>query len=89
MIGSYFMANGFGQGYFGIQVNSASERRILFSVWSPFSTNNPREIPDDQRITLLKKGEPVHAGNHRLRFTRSLSGMVAIARRTNAAIERE
>ena len=62
VIGSYFMANGFGQGYFGIQVNSATERRILFSVWSPFSTNNPKEIPADQRITLLKKGEPVHAG---------------------------
>ncbi len=62
VIGSYFMANGFGQGYFGIQVNSPTERRILFSVWSPFSTNNPREIPEDQRITLLKKGESVHAG---------------------------
>ena len=62
VIGSYFMANGFAEGYFGIQVNSSSERRILFSVWSPFKTNNPREIPEDQRIKLLKKGEPVHAG---------------------------
>lgn len=34
-IGSYFMSNGFGQGYFGIQVNSATERRVLFSVWDP------------------------------------------------------
>jgi len=62
VMGSYFMANGFAQGYFGIQVNSPTERRILFSVWSPFSTNNPSEIPEDQRIKLLKKGEPVHAG---------------------------
>src|SRR5690606_31343397 len=31
--GSYFMANGFGEGYFGFQVNSNTERRILFSVW--------------------------------------------------------
>jgi hypothetical protein len=62
VIGSYFMANGFAQGYFGIQVNSPSERRILFSVWSPYSTNNPEEIPGDQRITLLKKGDAVHAG---------------------------
>ncbi|MCF7976269.1 MAG: DUF3472 domain-containing protein [Phycisphaerae bacterium] len=61
VIGSYFMANGFGEGYFGIQVNSPTERRILFSVWSPFSTNNPQEIPEDQRIQLLKKGEPVQA----------------------------
>ncbi|MCK7553620.1 DUF5077 domain-containing protein [Chitinophaga sedimenti] len=34
-IGSYYMANGFNGGYFGIQVNSATERRILFSVWDP------------------------------------------------------
>jgi hypothetical protein len=61
-IGSYFMSNGFGEGYFGMQVNSPDERRVLFSVWSPFSTNNPKEIPEDQRITLLKKGEGVHGG---------------------------
>src|SRR5690606_35547827 len=43
-IGSYFMAIGFGQGYFGIQVNADTERRILFSVWSPYSTDDPNEI---------------------------------------------
>ena len=61
-IGSYFMANGFGEGYFGIQVNSEKERRVLFSVWSPFTTDNPKEIPDDQRVKLLAKGENVHGG---------------------------
>lgn len=61
-VGSYFMANGFGEGYFGIQVNSESERRILFSVWSPFSTDNPDDIPDDQKIKLLKKGNDVYTG---------------------------
>ncbi len=61
-IGSYFMANGFGQGYFGIQVNSAKERRVLFSVWSPFKTDNPREIPEDQRIIALAKGPEVRVG---------------------------
>jgi hypothetical protein len=61
-IGSYFMSNGFGEGYFGMQVNGEKERRILFSVWSPFSTDNPKEIPEDQRITLLRKGEGVHGG---------------------------
>ena len=60
--GSYFMANGFGQGYFGIQVNSPTERRVLFSVWSPYSTDDPNEIPEDQRINLLKKGEGVYTG---------------------------
>ena len=62
VLGSYFMANGFGQGYFGMQVNSEIERRILFSVWSPFKTDNPQDIPDEQKIKLLKKGENVHAG---------------------------
>ena len=28
LLGSYFMANGFGEGYFGIQVNSPTERQI-------------------------------------------------------------
>ena len=62
VVGSYFMAAGFAEGYFGIQVNSETERRILFSVWSPFSTDNPKEIPDDQKIRMLKKGEGVHTG---------------------------
>jgi hypothetical protein len=61
-IGSYFMSNGFGEGYFGMQVNSPTERRILFSVWSPFSTDKPSEIPEDHKIGLLAKGEGVHGG---------------------------
>ncbi len=60
-IGSYFMSNGFSEGYFGIQVNSASERRILFSVWSPFHTDNPKEIPAEERVVTLAKGKDVHA----------------------------
>ncbi|MDR2968656.1 MAG: DUF3472 domain-containing protein [Tannerellaceae bacterium] len=60
--GSYFMTNGFGEGYCGIQVNSEKERRVLFSVWSPFSTDNPDEIPENQRIKLLAQGEGVHIG---------------------------
>jgi hypothetical protein len=62
VIGSYFMANGFGEGYFGMQVNSETERRILFSVWSPFTTDNPATIPQDEKIILLKKGEGVYTG---------------------------
>jgi hypothetical protein len=62
VIGSYYMANGFAEGYFGIQVNSAIERRILFSVWSPYTTDDPKSIPEDMRITMLKKGEQVYTG---------------------------
>lgn len=61
--GSFFMANGFSHGYFGIQVNSETERRILFSVWSPFQTDNPNDIPEEYRITLLNKGSEVEAGS--------------------------
>ena len=62
VIGSYFMACGFGEGYFGMQVNSSTERRILFSVWSPFETDDPKSIPADKKIIMLKKGPAVHTG---------------------------
>lgn len=55
--GSYYMACGFGEGYFGMQNNSPQKRRILFSVWSPFETDNPADIPDSLRVTPVKKGE--------------------------------
>lgn len=61
-IGSFYMANGFGEGYFGMQRNDSTERRILFSVWSPFETDDPTTIPEEQKIRLLKKGKGVHAG---------------------------
>jgi len=61
-IGTFYMANGFGQGYFGFQVNSPKERRVLFSVWSPFKTDNPRDIPKEQRIVALARGREVHIG---------------------------
>lgn len=48
-MGSYFMSNGFGEGYMGIQVNSATERRILFSVWDPTVG----------KTTLVRKGPNV------------------------------
>ena len=59
---SYYMAACFGEGYFGMQYNSPTERRVLFSVWSPFDTQDPKLIPDDQKIKLLRKGEEVHIG---------------------------
>ncbi|RFP16127.1 DUF5077 domain-containing protein [Duganella sp. BJB475] len=48
--GSYYMANGFGQGYFGIQVKSPSERWVLFSVW---------DADGGGKTTLVKKGAGV------------------------------
>ena len=57
------MANGFGQGYFGIQVNSLTERRVLFSVWSGYSTNDPSTIPPEWVVTLNKSGPGVTTGS--------------------------
>ncbi|HKO80177.1 MAG TPA: DUF3472 domain-containing protein, partial [Chitinophagaceae bacterium] len=31
-------------------------------VWSPFSTDDPKQIPDDKKIKILKKGKHVHTG---------------------------
>lgn len=61
-LGSYFMINGFSQGYCGIQVNSATERRVLFSVWSPFETDDPTQIPESHKVKLVKKGANVVTG---------------------------
>lgn len=59
VVGSFFMANGFSEGYFGMQVNSETERKILFSVWSPFVTDDPAQIPPEARVQLRRKGEGV------------------------------
>jgi hypothetical protein len=61
-VGAYYMANGFDEGYFGIQVNSEEERRVLFSVWSPHDTDDPSSIPDSLRVQLVAKGDGVTAG---------------------------
>ena len=61
--GAYFMAAGFQGGYFGIQVNSEAgaeqERRILFSVWSDYKTDNPEEVPEDYKVKLIAAGPNV------------------------------
>jgi hypothetical protein len=62
VIGSYYMANGFKEGYFGMQVNSETERRVLFSIWSPFTTDDPSKIPLDHKIIMQKKGKNVYTG---------------------------
>ena len=61
-VGSYYMAIGFNGGYFGIQTNSKTERKILFSIWSPFVTDNPEEIPEEDRILLRAKNERTTVG---------------------------
>lgn len=62
-VGSYFMCNGFGQGYNGIQVNSATERRILFSVWSAWTTDKPSEMGNYRPKLVRVNNQPTHRPN--------------------------
>ena len=34
----------------------------MFSIWSPYITDDPNDIPEDQRIQLIKSGENVYIG---------------------------
>jgi hypothetical protein len=61
---SYYMACGFRRGYFGIQVNSPTERRIIFSVWDsgkePVDRN---KVAPEDRVQPVAKGDGVFAGS--------------------------
>ena len=60
---SYFMACGWQRGYFGMQVNSSTERRIIFSVWDSGNEKFDRnKVAADNRVALEAKGEGVFAG---------------------------
>jgi len=59
---SYYMACGFARGYFGIQVNSEKERRVIFSVWdSGKETVDRNKVPDSNKVALMAKGDQVIA----------------------------
>lgn len=61
---TYYEACGWHRGYFGIQVNSPTERRIIFSVWDAGKEAVDRnKVGDDNRVKLLAKGDGVSAGD--------------------------
>jgi hypothetical protein len=61
-IWSYYEACGFSRGYFGIQVNSPTERRIIFSVWDSGNEAADRnKVEAENRVQLLAKGKDVVA----------------------------
>jgi Domain of unknown function (DUF3472)/Domain of unknown function (DUF5077) len=63
-VATFYMACGWHRGYFGMQVNSPSERRIIFSVWDSGSEGKDRNKVDAaDRVILVEKGEGVHAGD--------------------------
>lgn len=59
---SYYMACGFARGYFGIQVISPTERRVIFSVWDAGDEAADRnKVADENKVKLIAKGEDVFA----------------------------
>jgi len=63
-VATYYMACGWHRGYFGMQVNSLTERRIIFSVWDSGGEAVDRgKVADENRVTLIAKGEGVVAGD--------------------------
>jgi hypothetical protein len=63
-VATYYMACGWHRGYFGMQVNSKTERRIIFSVWDSGGEAMSRsKVADTNRVTLVTKGEGVYSGD--------------------------
>ena len=61
---TYFDACGWHRGYLGMQVNSPAERRIIFSVWdSGHEAVDRKKVGDEDRVTLVAKGDDVFAGD--------------------------
>lgn len=64
-VNTFYMACGFSRGYFGMQVNSPTERRIIFSVWDSGSGKDAKDrssVDGEHQTRLLAKGEGVDAG---------------------------
>lgn len=61
---TFYMACGWHRGYFGMQVNSEKERRIIFSVWDSGNEAIDRaKVNDENRVKLMGKGEGVFSGD--------------------------
>jgi hypothetical protein len=57
---TYYMATGWDRGYFGMQVNSPTERRVIFSVWDSGNEAVDRaKVKADDLVQLAAKGDQV------------------------------
>jgi hypothetical protein len=59
---TFYMACGFSRGYFGMQVNSTTERRIIFSVWDAgtgATAKDRSKVDKENQVSLIAKGEGV------------------------------
>jgi len=60
---TYYEATGWHRGYFGMQVNSPKERRLIFSVWDGGKEAISRKkVAKKDRVQLVAKGKQVVAG---------------------------
>lgn len=60
---TYYEACGWSRGYFGMQINSPTERRIIFSVWDASGGHNDRsKVSSEDQTLLVAKGEGVDTG---------------------------
>ena len=63
-VATYYEACGWHRGYFGMQVNSATERRIIFSVWDSGNEAASRaKVAEGNRVTLIAKSDGVYSGD--------------------------
>lgn len=61
---TFYMACGFRRGYFGMQVNSPTERRVIFSIWDSGNEAVDRDkVKEEDRVKLLGKGDGVYASD--------------------------
>jgi hypothetical protein len=64
---TYWMAIGFTGGYFGMQNNSLTERRILFSVWDKIDVDKYKKaglpLPKDSLVSLVDKADYTQANS--------------------------
>jgi hypothetical protein len=60
-VGTYFMVCGWNKGYFGLQELGDGKKVLIFSVWDS-GDNDPKALPEEQRVKLLHKDEKVRIG---------------------------
>jgi hypothetical protein len=61
---TFYMACGWNRGYFGMQINSPTERRIIFSVWDSGNEAVDRNrVRAEDQVTLIGKGDGVYSGD--------------------------
>lgn len=61
---TFYMACGWHRGYLGMQINSPTERRIIFSVWDSGREAVDRgKVQAEDRVQLVAKGQGVYTGD--------------------------